>query len=90
MKILNAMIGVGLIIVSIYLLLIVGGPLFGTLGPAVAAADAGGPMAVDMSSMITRVNFVVFRVIPLILLASGILMTLMAVFWEEFQTYEFE
>ena len=90
MKILNAMVGVGLIIVSLYLLLIVGGPLFSTIEPAVLDASPEGDMAVDTGTMITRVNFVVFKVVPLVLLASGIIMTLMALFWEEYQTYEYQ
>jgi len=90
MKILNAMVGVGLIIVSLYLLLIVGGPIFNTMGPALIAASPSGDMAVDMGGMVSKVNFVIFKVVPLVLLASGIIMTLMAVFWEEFQTYEYQ
>ena len=78
-----------MIIISLYLLLIVGGPLFSTIGPAVLATSPTGDMAVDPGTMITRVNFVVFKVVPLVLLAAGILMTRMALFWEEYQTYEY-
>lgn len=89
MKILNAMIGLGMIFISLYLLLIVAGPLFGTIGPSVISTSPSGPMAVDASQMVSRVNFVVFKVVPLILLFSGIVMTLIALFEEEYQTYKY-
>ena len=90
MKVLNAMIGLGMILISLYLLLIVGGPLFGQIGPSVISTSPSGPMAVDASQMVTRVNFVVFKVVPLILLFSGIVMTLIALFEEEYQTYKYQ
>lgn len=90
MRILNAMIGLGMILVSLYLLLIVGGPLFSQIGPSVIATSPSGPMAVDADEMVSRVNFVVFKVVPLIMLFSGIVMTLIALFEEEYQTYKYQ
>tara|TARA_R110002020_G_scaffold27495_5_gene88644 strand:+ start:333 stop:608 length:276 start_codon:yes stop_codon:yes gene_type:complete len=89
-RVLNGMIGLGLVIISLYLLLIVGGPLFGTVGPSVIATSPTGDMAVDPGTMVARVNFVVFKVIPLILLGAGILMTIISLFYEEYQTYEYQ
>jgi len=93
MKLLNAMVAVGLIITSLFLLLIVGGPLFSGIEPALILANPTGAPAgrtVDLVGMITKVNFVIFRVVPLVMLAAGIYMVIMGIFWEEYQTYEYQ
>tara|TARA_R100001086_G_scaffold161899_1_gene87224 strand:- start:1117 stop:1386 length:270 start_codon:yes stop_codon:yes gene_type:complete len=89
MKLVNAMFSFGMIIVGLYLLLIVGGPLFDTLGPVAISIDAGGPNAVPIEPLVSKLNFVIFKVCGLIMLAAGIFMVLMAVFYEEYQTYEY-
>lgn len=74
-------------ILAVYFMLVVGGPLFGSLLPVVSTFATDGGTGLDVSEFVTKFDYVIFIGVGLTILAVGTLVLLMTVFKTETEQY---